>query len=96
MNDWHRERRPRHAGTEPVIRAIVRSAINVRRMRVVGILNGSHGLIWAEGAKEMAEENGQRHSSPRRNPFRNNQSWESFRYKATENGHEVVYDYSSL
>lgn len=39
-----------------MIRVIVRSAINVHRMRVVGILYGSDGLIWPEGAKEMAEE----------------------------------------
>src|ERR1700739_2399108 len=43
-------------GVNPVIRAIVRSAINEHRMRVVGILNGFDGLIWPEGAKEMTEE----------------------------------------
>jgi hypothetical protein len=33
---------------------------------------------------------------PRRNHSGNDQSWEPFAYRATENPQEVVYDYSSL
>jgi 6-phosphofructokinase len=43
-------------GLNPVIRAIVRAAINEHNMRVIGIRNGFDGLIWPEGAKEMTEE----------------------------------------
>jgi phosphofructokinase-like protein len=83
-------------GLNPVIRAIVRSAINEYRMRVVGILNGFDGLIWPEGAKEMTEETVSGilprggtilGTTNRGNPFA---------YKANENGKEVVHDYSSL
>lgn len=83
-------------GLNPVIRAIVRSALNEHRMRVVGILNGFDGLIWPEGAKEMTEESVSGilprggtilGTTNRGNPFA---------YKATENGKEVVYDYSTL
>ena len=44
------------SGLNPVIRAIVRSAISEHRMQMVGILNGFDGLTWPEGAKEMKEE----------------------------------------
>jgi 6-phosphofructokinase 1 len=83
-------------GLNPVIRAIVRSAINEHRMRVVGILNGFDGLIWPEGAKEMNEESVSGilprggtilGTTNRGNPFA---------YKSMENGVEVVHDYSSL
>jgi len=83
-------------GLNPVIRAIVRSATNEHRMRVVGILNGFDGLIWPEGAKEMNEESVSGilprggtilGTTNRGNPFA---------YKSIENGQEVVHDYSSL
>jgi phosphofructokinase-like protein len=83
-------------GLNPVIRAIVRASINEHRVRVVGILNGFDGLIWPEGAKEMTEESVSGilprggtilGTTNRGNPFC---------YKATENGQEVVHDYSSL
>jgi ATP-dependent phosphofructokinase / diphosphate-dependent phosphofructokinase len=83
-------------GLNPVIRAIVRSAINAHGMRVVGIRNGFDGLIWPEGAKEMTEETVSGilprggtilGTTNRGNPFA---------YKSIENGQEVVHDYSSL
>lgn len=83
-------------GLNPVIRAIVRSAINEYNMRVIGIRNGFDGLIWPEGAKEMTEETVSGilprggtilGTTNRGNPFA---------YRTTENGQEVVYDYSSL
>ena len=83
-------------GLNPVIRAIVRAAINEHGMRVVGIRNGFDGLIWPEGAKEMTEETVSGilprggtilGTTNRGNPFA---------YKSTENGKEVVHDYSSL
>jgi ATP-dependent phosphofructokinase / diphosphate-dependent phosphofructokinase len=83
-------------GLNAVIRAIVRSAINAHGMRVVGIRNGFDGLIWPEGAKEMTEESVSGilprggtilGTTNRGNPFA---------YKSTENGQEVVHDYSSL
>jgi len=43
-------------GLNAVIRAVVRTAISRHGMRVIGIRNGFDGLIWPEGAKEMAEE----------------------------------------
>ena len=43
-------------GLNPVIRAIVRSAIYEHGMRVIGTRNGFDGLIWPEGAKEMTED----------------------------------------
>jgi len=83
-------------GLNPVIRAIVRAAINEHNMRVIGIRNGFDGLIWPEGAKEMTEETVSGilprggtilGTTNRGNPFA---------YKAIENNKEVVYDYSSL
>jgi 6-phosphofructokinase len=43
-------------GLNPVLRAIVRSAIYEHGMRVIGMRNGFDGRIWPEGAKEMTEE----------------------------------------
>ena len=83
-------------GLNPVIRAIVRAAINEHNMRVIGIRNGFDGLIWPEGAKEMTEETVSGilprggtilGTTNRGNPFA---------YKAEENGQEVIHDYSSL
>jgi ATP-dependent phosphofructokinase / diphosphate-dependent phosphofructokinase len=83
-------------GLNPVIRAIVRAAINEHGMRVIGILNGFDGLIWPEGAKEMTEESVSGilprggtilGTTNRGNPFA---------YKSMENGKEVIHDYSSL
>jgi phosphofructokinase-like protein len=83
-------------GLNPVIRAIVRSAINEHAMRVIGIRDGFDGLIWPEGAKDMTEETVSGilprggtilGTTNRGNPFA---------YKAMENGQEVVHDYSSL
>ena len=83
-------------GLNPVIRAIVRSAINEHRMRVVGILNGFDGLIWPEDAKEMNEKSVSGilprggtilGTTNRGNPFA---------YKSMEKGAEVVHDYFSL
>jgi 6-phosphofructokinase len=80
-------------GLNPLIRAMVRSAINRHRMPVVGIPNGFDGLIWPEGAKEMTEETVSGilprdgtilGTTNRGNPFA---------HKATENGREVVYEY---
>ena len=79
-----------------MIRAIVRAAINKHGMRVIGIRNGFDGLIWPEGAKEMTEETVSGilprggtilGTTNRGNPFA---------YKASENGKEVIHDYSSL
>ena len=83
-------------GLNPVIRAIVRAAINEHGMRVIGIRNGFDGLIWPDGAKEMTEETVSGilprggtilGTTNRGNPFA---------YVATENGEEVTHDYSSL
>jgi len=83
-------------GLNPVIRAIVRAALNEYGMRVVGIRNGFDGLIWPEGAKEMTEETVSGilprggtilGTTNRGNPFA---------YKSMENGQEVTHDYSSL
>ncbi len=83
-------------GLNPVIRAIVRAGINKHGMRVIGIRNGFDGLIWPEGAKEMTEETVSGilprggtilGTTNRGNPFA---------YKASENGKEVIHDYSSL
>jgi phosphofructokinase-like protein len=83
-------------GLNPVIRAIVRCAINDHAMRVIGIRDGFDGLIWPEGAKDMTEETVSGilprggtilGTTNRGNPFA---------YKASENGQEVVHDYSSL
>ena len=83
-------------GLNPVIRAIVRSAIYEHGMRVIGIRNGFDGLIWPEGAKEMTEDSVSGilprggtilGTTNRGNPFA---------YMATEDGKEVVHDYSSL
>jgi ATP-dependent phosphofructokinase / diphosphate-dependent phosphofructokinase len=83
-------------GLNPVIRAIVRAAMNEHGMRVIGIRNGFDGLIWPEGAKEMTEDTVSGilprggtilGTTNRGNPFA---------YKSTENGEEVVHDYSSL
>jgi ATP-dependent phosphofructokinase / diphosphate-dependent phosphofructokinase len=83
-------------GLNPVIRAIVRAAVNEHNMRVIGIRNGFDGLIWPEGAKEMTEETVSGilprggtilGTTNRGNPFA---------YKAEENGQEVIHDYSSL
>src|SRR5215470_3038822 len=80
----------------PVIRAVVRTAISQHNMRVIGIRNGFDGLIWPEGAKEMTEESVSGilprggtilGTTNRGNPFA---------YKTTENGGETVHDYSSL
>ncbi len=83
-------------GLNPVIRAIVRSSIYEHNMRVIGIRNGFDGLIWPEGAKDMTEETVSGilprggtilGTTNRGNPFA---------YKVTENGREVVHDYSDL
>jgi 6-phosphofructokinase 1 len=83
-------------GLNPVIRAVVRTAISQHDMRVIGIRNGFDGLIWPEGAKEMTEESVSGilprggtilGTTNRGNPFA---------YKTTENGEETVHDYSSL
>src|SRR5215470_6740615 len=80
----------------PVIRAVVRTAISQHNMRVIGIRNGFDGLIWPEGAKEMTEESVSGilprggtilGTTNRGNPFA---------YKTMENGVETVHDYSSL
>jgi len=83
-------------GLNPVIRAVVRTAISQHNMRVIGIRNGFDGLIWPEGAQEMTEESVSGilprggtilGTTNRGNPFA---------YKTTENGMEVAHDYSSL
>ncbi len=83
-------------GLNPVIRAIVRSAIYQHGMRVIGISNGFDGLIWPEGAKEMTEKSVSGilprggtilGTTNRGNPFA---------YKSIENDKEVTHDYSSL
>jgi ATP-dependent phosphofructokinase / diphosphate-dependent phosphofructokinase len=83
-------------GLNPVIRAIVRSAIYEHGMRVIGIRNGFDGLIWPEGAKEMTEDSVSGilprggtilGTTNRGNPFA---------YVSTEDGKEVTHDYSSL
>jgi len=83
-------------GLNAVIRAIVRSSIYEHNMRVIGIRNGFDGLIWPEGAKDMTEETVSGilprggtilGTTNRGNPFA---------YKTTENGKEVVHDYSDL
>ena len=83
-------------GLNPVIRAIVRAAVNQHSMRVIGIRNGFDGLIWPEGAQEMNERSVSGilprggtilGTTNRGNPFA---------YKSTENGQEVIHDYSSL
>jgi ATP-dependent phosphofructokinase / diphosphate-dependent phosphofructokinase len=80
----------------PVIRGVVRSAIYDHRRRVIGIHNGFDGVIWPEGAKELTEESVSGilprggtilGTTNRGNPFA---------YKSTENGKEVIHDYSSL
>lgn len=83
-------------GLNAVTRAIVRCAINMHSMRVIGIRNGFDGLIWPEGAEEMTERSVSGilprggtilGTTNRGNPFS---------YKTTENGKEVVHDYSTL
>ena len=83
-------------GLNPVIRAVVRTAISQHDMRVIGIRNGFDGLIWPEGAKEMTEDTVSGilprggtilGTTNRGNPFA---------YKTQENGVETVHDYSSL
>lgn len=83
-------------GLNAVIRAVVRTAISRRGMRVIGIRNGFDGLIWPEDAKEMTEESVSGilprggtilGTTNRGNPFA---------YRTQENGVETVQDYSSL
>lgn len=83
-------------GLNAVTRAIVRCAINMHSMRVIGIRNGFDGLIWPEGAEEMTERSvsgilprggTMLGTTNRGNPFS---------YKSIENGKEVVNDYSTL
>ena len=83
-------------GLNAVTRAIVRCAINMHSMRVIGIRNGFDGLIWPEGAEEMTQRSVSGilprggtilGTTNRGNPFS---------YKSIENGKEVVNDYSTL
>jgi phosphofructokinase-like protein len=83
-------------GLNAVIRGVVRSAIGAHGMRVIGIHNGFDGLIWPEGAKELTEESVSGilprggtilGTTNRGNPFG---------YHTTEDGKEVVHDYSNL
>ena len=83
-------------GLNAVTRAIVRCAINMHSMRVIGIRNGFDGLIWPEGAEEMTERSVSGilprggtilGTTNRGNPFS---------YKSMENGKEVINDYSTL
>jgi ATP-dependent phosphofructokinase / diphosphate-dependent phosphofructokinase len=83
-------------GLNPVIRAIVRAAINEHNMRVIGIRNGFDGLIWPEGAKEMTEETVSGILPRGGTILGNTNRGNPFAYKAEENGQEVIHDYSSL
>jgi ATP-dependent phosphofructokinase / diphosphate-dependent phosphofructokinase len=83
-------------GLNPVIRAVVRTAISQHGMRVIGIRNGFDGLIWPEGAKEMTEDTVSGilprggtilGTTNRGNPFA---------YKSSANGVETVQDHSAL
>lgn len=83
-------------GLNPVIRAIVRRAINEHAMRVIGIRDGFDGLIWPEGSKDMTEET-VRSILPRGGTILGTTNrGNPFAYKAMENGQEVVHGYSSL
>ncbi|MGB7848135.1 MAG: ATP-dependent 6-phosphofructokinase [Candidatus Acidiferrum sp.] len=83
-------------GLNPVIRAIVRAAISEHNMRVIGIRNGFDGLIWPEGSKEMTEESVSGILARGGTILGTTNRGNPFAYKATENGQEVVHDYSSL
>lgn len=79
----------------PVIRALVRSAINEHAMRVIGIRDGFDGLIWPEGAKDMTEETVSGILPREGTILGTTNRGNSFAYKAMENG-QAVHDYSSL
>jgi len=83
-------------GLNPVIRAIVRTAIYEHGMRVIGVHNGFDGLIWPEGAKEMTEETVSGILSRGGTILGTTNRGNPFAYQTVENGQEVVHDYSSL
>ena len=83
-------------GLNPVIRAIVRAAISEHNMRVIGIRNGFDGLIWPEGSKEMTEDSVSGILARGGTILGTTNRGNPFAYKATENGQEVVHDYSPL
>ena len=83
-------------GLNPVIRAIVRAAISEHNMRVIGIRNGFDGLIWPEGSKEMTEDSVSGILARGGTILGTTNRGNPFAYKSTENGQEVVHDYSAL
>ena len=77
-----------------VIRTVVRSAIYEHGMGVIGIRNGFDGLIWPQGAKELAEESVSG-ILPRGGPILGTTNrGNPFAYKSMENGEEVLRDFS--
>ena len=81
-------------GLNPVIRAVVRTAISQHGMRVIGIRNGFDGLIWPEKAFELML----KHVSgilPRGGTILGTTNrGDPFHYKTIENGKEVSRDIS--
>jgi 6-phosphofructokinase 1 len=82
-------------GLNAVIRGAVKAAVNDYRWRVIGVPNGFDGLIWPEQCRDLTLER-VRGILPRGGTILGTTNrGNPFAYKETENGKEVVRDYSA-